>query len=226
MGLIISKKSSYLVLILGSFLTLTASNDASAISLHQIQYIIPNHSPLLNSVSATRVQEEKAEKFIATMGDKAIGFLSNKSLSQASKEQQFKGLLEDHFDMATIGRFALGKNWKIATPAQQNEYQSLFEKLVVSVYSQRFEDYKGEGFDVISSRASGKKDVLVTSYIIPENGSKVQIDWRLRDNNGQYKIIDVIIEGVSMSLTQRSDFSSVIQRGGGNIEVLLNHLRR
>ena len=75
-------------------------------------------------------------------------------------------------------------------------------------------------------RDDGKKDILVNSYIVPKGGSKVKVDWRVREKNGKMKIIDVIIEGVSMSLTQRSDFSSVIQRGGGKIEVLLEHLRK
>ena len=128
--------------------------------------------------------------------------------------------------MSTIGRFALGKNWKSATSAQQKEYSKLFEDLIVRVYSARFNDYKGEAFNVASTQEAGKNDVLVTSYIVPDAGSKVQVDWRVRNKNGSYQIIDVIIEGVSMTMTQRSDFSSVIQRGGGDFEVLLAHLRK
>ena len=174
---------------------------------------------------AAAVEGEAAQKFISQMGDKAISFLSNDALTQTQKESEFRKLINQHFDMSTIGRFALGKNWKNATKQQQAEYQRLFNDLVVKVYAGRFNEYKGEGFDVGSFQNSGKKDILVTSYIVPNNGSKVQVDWRVRNKNGQYKIIDVIIEGVSMSLTQRSDFSSIIQRGGGDIEVLLSHLR-
>ena len=66
----------------------------------------------------------------------------------------------------------------------------------------------------------------MNSSIIPNGGSKIKVDWRVREKNGQMKVIDVVIEGVSMALTQRSDFSSVIQRGGGKIDVLLEHLRK
>ena len=85
--------------------------------------------------------------------------------------------------------------------------------------------YRVHNHPSISVQA-GKNDVLVTSYIVPDAGSKVQVDWRVRNKNGSYQIIDVIIEGVSMTMTQRSDFSSVIQRGGGDFEVLLAHLRK
>lgn len=167
-----------------------------------------------------------ARDMIDKMGEKAISFLSDDSLSQDQKEDRFRELLRAHFDMPTIGRFALGNNWKNANPEQQKEYQKLFEALVVEVYAARFNDYQGQKFEVSSFRDTGKQDVVVTSYIVPDTGSKVQVDWRVRNRNGQYKIVDVIIEGVSMTVTQRSDFSSVIQRGGGNIEVLLDHLRK
>lgn len=181
-------------------------------------------SPVFVNVSVT--DGAKAQKFIDDMGQQAIGFLSNDKLSTAQKESEFRKLLKRNFDMSTIARFASGKNWKTATASQQKEYLRLFENMIVEVYSARFNDYKGEDFDVASFRDNGKKDVLVTSYIVPSNGSKVQVDWRVRNKDGQYKIIDVVIEGVSMSLTQRSDFSSVIQRGGGDFEILLSHLRK
>lgn len=169
---------------------------------------------------------QKAKEFIDEMGVRAISFLSDSRLSQSQKEQKFRQLLKTSFDMSTIARFAMGRYWRTASKSQQTEYKKLFEDMVVDVYASRFGEYKGEKFDVGSFRADGKRDFLVNSSIVPNSGSKIKVDWRVRNKNGQYKIIDVIIEGVSMSLTQRSDFSSVIQRGGGDVEVLLEHLRK
>lgn len=171
-------------------------------------------------------QGQKAQAFVDKMGQRAISFLADSSLTKAQKEQKFRKLLKNSFDMKTIGRFAMGRYWKTASKTQQAEYQKLFEDMIVKVYSGRFNDYKGEKFDVFSYRADGKRDFLVNAAIVPNTGSKVKVDWRVRNKNGQFKIIDVIIEGVSMSLTQRSDFSSVIQRGGGDVEILLDHLRK
>jgi len=89
----------------------------------------------------------------------------------------------------------------------------------------RFFDYSGEHFETRSSRPDGTRDIIVSSFIVPENGTEIQVDWRVRYKKGRYQIVDVIVEGVSMSVTHRSDFSSVIQRGGGNIQALLTHLR-
>ena len=171
-------------------------------------------------------QSVAAQKFIEKLGEDAISFLSNNELSTDAKAKEFRRIMNASFDMKTIGRFVLGKNWRTATPEQQAEYQKLFNNMIVQVYTVRLDNYQGQKFEVGSVRDVGKKDLLVTSHILPTDSPKVKVDWRVRQKNGRYKIIDVLIEGVSMSLTQRSDFSSVIQRGGGDIEVLLEHLRK
>lgn len=209
------------------------SSSASALDFHMSRYSLESfvatpHINSLHMVSAdTKAKElSKSEDFIDTMGKKAISFLSDSSLSQDQKRNRFQSLLKKNYDMKTIGRFALGKNWSLASDSQKSEYLKLFEKMVVDVYSKRFDEYKGQRFEVRSSRDIGKNDKLVNTVILPDSGPEVDVDWRVRDKNGKQQIIDVVIEGVSMSLTQRSDFSSVIQRGGGgSIEPLLDHLR-
>lgn len=167
-----------------------------------------------------------ARDFVEQMGTSAISFLGNESFSQSQKESEFKKLLRNSFDMKTIGRFALGSYWNTASAQQREEYLRLFETMVIRVYAARFNEYDGQKLDVASFREDGK-DTLVTSYIVsPQSGEKIKVDWRVRNKGGAHKIVDVIIEGVSMAMTQRSDFSSVIQRGGGNVQVLIDHLKK
>lgn len=170
--------------------------------------------------------EDSAKNFISSMGDRGINFLGNGSMTEQQKAAEFRKLLNDSFDMNTIGRFALGTYWGKATPAQQKEYLKLFNDMIVKVYSRRFSEYNGQKFEVASARKENDKDSMVTSYIVPSSGPKVRVDWRVRNKNGAHKIVDILVEGVSMSMTQRADFASVIQRGGGDIEVLLTQLRK
>jgi phospholipid transport system substrate-binding protein len=167
-----------------------------------------------------------AKDFIISMGQRGIDFLANPNITIEAKKAEFAKLLDSSFDMSTIGRFSLGTYWKVATPAQKKEYQKLFRSMIIKVYSQRFSDYKGQNFDVQSVRKETDKDYIVTSFIVPDDGAKVQVDWRVRHKNGGYKVVDIIVENVSMAQTQRADFASVIQRGGGNVDVLLDHLRK
>ncbi|HEY8191843.1 MAG TPA: ABC transporter substrate-binding protein [Alphaproteobacteria bacterium] len=166
------------------------------------------------------------QKFIEGMAQRAVDFLANTTMSQDQKAVEFRNLLQDSFDLETIGRFALGRYWNTATPEQRKEYQRLFRDMVVKVYSNRFKEYQGQKVETRSHRNDANGDVIVTSFIVPETGAEIQVDWRTRNKNGKWKIVDVIVEGVSMSVTQRSDFSSVIQRGGGDMKVLLDYLRK
>ncbi len=186
--------------------------------------VIPSTSSLMVSVNAER--SDAAEDFISAMANDAISFLGDESLSDADKQKRFTKLLTQSFDMNTIGRFALGRYWRISSAEQRKEYQNLFRSMIVDVYSRRFGEYNGQNLEIRGSRFDNEKDVTVNSFIVPQDGGQeIQVDWRVRKKNGSYKVIDVMVEGVSMALTQRSDFSSVIQRGGGEVSVLLAHLR-
>lgn len=169
-----------------------------------------------------------ARNFIDNMATRALSFLKNDNLSQAQKREKFRVLLTESFDINTLARFALGRYWRTASEEQRDTYIDLFKQMVVEVYSKRFNDYEGQRFTIENARMANDTDVIVTSKVLPpkgEDGQTIKIDWRVRYKDSSYQIIDVIVEGVSMSLTKRSDFSSVIQRGGGNVAVLLEHLR-
>lgn len=178
------------------------------------------------ATSAGAEVSQGAFKFVQSTAERGLKFLSNPNADTSAKKQEFKKLLDGSFDLDTIGRFALGTNWRVATPAQQQEYLALFRKMVVDVYTARFNDYKGQKFEAKSFRSISPTDTLVTSFIVPaDGGQNVQVDWRVRYKGGTYKIVDVLVSGVSMSVTQRSDFAAVIQRGGGNVSVLIDHLK-
>ena len=177
-------------------------------------------------VSAEKIKVgEGAERFIEKMASKALSFLADETLSQDKKKAEFTNLLNESFDMKTISRFSLGRYWRVSSDQQKKEYQKLFKDMIIEVYSDRFLEYSGQKFETRGYRPDGTKDTIVTSFVITDEGPDVQVDWRVRYKNGKYQVVDVIVEGVSMSVTQRSDFSSVIQRGGGDVKVLLAHLR-
>ena len=168
---------------------------------------------------------KKSREFVDSLGQKAIDFISDESLSEVQKERKFRVLLESKFDLKTIARFALGRYFREADKEQRKEYYELFREMVVNVYSSRFNEYSGEKLVVSEALKDGPRDVLVKSHITPKSGPKVTVEWRIRHKNGEYKVVDVIVEGVSMSVTQRSEFASIIDRGGGNIDALITHLK-
>jgi len=166
-----------------------------------------------------------AAGFVEQLGNRALATFS-RGLSAEQATQEFRTLLVEGFDLQAIGRFVLGRYWNTATPAQQQEYLKLFENMIVDAYAQRFRQYSGETFKVINSRQENERDHIVTTQIVRPNGPPVNVDWRVRDKGGnQFNIVDVIVEGVSMSVTQRSEFASVVQQRGGQVEGLLAAMR-
>ena len=175
--------------------------------------------------AAASPQQIEAEGFIKSMTSRGIGLLSNQSLSREQRVGEFRKILRASFDVNAIAKFSLGQYWKASTEGQRQDYVRLFEKMILDVYSKRFDDYKGEAITVSGSEAKGE-DIIVSSAIVPPSGPNVKVDWRVRKRANGYKVIDVIIEGVSMALTQRSDFASVIERGGGSVDVLIAHIKQ
>ena len=187
----------------------------------------PAHNSVFIQINANQneARQADAKKFVNSMANRGIGFLSNPDFTREQQIAEFRTLLKDNFDMARIGRFAMGTYWRSASEKERREYLKLFEKKVVDAYAGRFAEYGGQELEVRDTRPEGKKDILVQSVILDNTGPEVNVDWRVRYSNGGYKVIDVVVEGVSMALTQRSDFASVIQRGGGDVGVLIAHLK-
>lgn len=172
-------------------------------------------------------QAENARKFIQNLGDTAIKILSDKSVTKEAAAKTFHDMLVNDFDLDLLGKFALGgNNWKSATPAQRQEYQKLFEKLVVQIYNDRFSLYNGETWTVVEGKAEDDRDTYVSGLIQKPNASAkpVHVDWRVRNKGGRQQVIDVIVEGVSMTVTQRSEFAAVIQKSGGDLDAFLKTL--
>lgn len=168
-----------------------------------------------------------AGKFIQKLGDEAIAAIANASISQQQRSDKFRAILRDSFDLTTIGRFVIGRSWNAATPEQQKEYMDLFQDLVIKTYGDRMTLYTGEGFVVIGVRPESEKDTIVNSQITHPDGSKpTTIDWRVRQRDGKLGVIDVVVEGVSLSVTQRQEYAAVIQNNNGQISALLDKMRQ
>lgn len=171
---------------------------------------------------------KRAEDFINTLSARAIALVSNQGTDQDTRREKFAVLLANGFDMHWIGQFVLGRNWNLATPEQRTEYLDLFERIIVYTYSKRFSDYSGQQVRVTGHRlGKHKKYVFVKSNIFDplRGGSKINVAWRMLPKDESFKIVDVVIEGVSMGVSQRNEYNSVIQRNGGKIAALITAMR-
>jgi len=168
---------------------------------------------------------KQAGGFVQSLGDQAIAIITDKSLDAGHREQRFHEMFVTSFDVPAIGRFVLGRYWRTATDPQRAEFLKLFEDMIVKTYNNRFTEYKGEQFAVTGARADGDSALVTTDVAQPGGRPPVKVEWRVLDEQGKPRIVDVVIEGVSMSVTQQQEFGSVIQRNGGQVDGLLATMR-
>lgn len=164
--------------------------------------------------------------FVKDMGDKAFASLSEADLTPEERAERFRMLLNEAFDLPRIARFTLGRYWRTATDAEKTEFVELFEKFVIQAYSARFRDLSGKKLNVIQAREVSASQALVLSEILIPGKPAVKINWRVRSKDENHKIVDVMVEGISMSVTQRDEFAAVIRQTGGRIGGLIEALRR
>ena len=166
-----------------------------------------------------------ADDFIRQVGNEAIQSLTNQALNDEQRKERFREILNRTFKIRLIARFTLGRYWRRATKEQRKEYVGLFEDFVVMAYAARFRDYSGENFSVGVVRDINARDKLVNSKLVLKDGTAIPVHWRVRTGD-TYKIIDVLVEGVSMAITQREEFAAIISQRGGEVEGLLAALRK
>jgi phospholipid transport system substrate-binding protein len=167
---------------------------------------------------------QDAAAFISNLGAQGMQVLGP-SVPQQQRAARFRQLLDSHFDMPEISRFVLGPYSRTMAPAAQQEFQPLFREYVVQAYTTRLAPYGGLPFQVTGTRPYGGETV-VTSQVQRAQGNPVQIDWHVMNRGGRMLVTDVVVDGVSMKATQRSEFASIIQRNGGQPDALLAALRQ
>ena len=181
---------------------------------------------LVRRTAKAAVSADDAKKFMEGLGENALSSLTGANLSAEERATRFRALLVAHFDMLGISKFALGRYWKIANEAQQAEFQKLFEDLLVQSYGKAFARYGAEKFKVTGAHSNDDGSMLVNSTVDQPGGDLIRLDWRVEDQSGTTRIIDLLVEGVSLRTTHRSDFASAIQSNGGTIAGLLDAVRQ
>jgi len=161
---------------------------------------------------------------ISNLGREALAVLG-KGTNESQRVARFRELLREDFDVPGIARFALGRYWNTATEEQRAEFVKLFENYVAAAYATRLAEYAGEQFKVTGSRPDGDGAIVSSQILRPAGSAPIKVDWRLTGRNGNYKISDVSVDGISMAVTQRSEFASVIQHSGGQLQGLIAMLR-
>jgi phospholipid transport system substrate-binding protein len=199
---------------------LTKSRLCSSIAAGALILSLVVSPPIAGAASAAT----DPTAMITDLGTQGIQSLGQAATS-AERIARLGRLFQQEFDINGIGLFALGSYRRVATPAEQQEFFRLYPEFTVRAFHARLNNYQGAPFRVIGRRMFGN-ETIVSSEILPAGGGRVQVDWHLADNGGQYRVTDVTIGGMSMKVALRDQFASWIETNGGRVNALLAVMRQ
>jgi len=160
---------------------------------------------------------------IERTADEVIAILRDEGLSRDQRKERIETIAYERFDFTTMSRLVLARNWRRLSPEQQEEFEREFKEYLALSYGDRIDRYEQERVEIVGQRQEPRGDVTVKTRIVGGEYEGADVDYRLRERGGQWRVIDVIIEGISLVSNYRDQFQEVMARGGP--EHLLDALR-
>ena len=178
---------------------------------------------LLLVVAGPARADEGAGGFIRELAANVLPQLTDPATPVEERRARFREVLSRDFDLDKIGKLVLGRHWRRAKPAQRADFRELLENYLSGLYTNRFEDLAGLQIKVDGVREFEGWSMVYTTAT-RTGGQPVLLDWRVDRKDGGYAITDLVIEGVSMVIAQREEFSAIVLESGG-LDGLLLRLR-
>lgn len=173
------------------------------------------------------VNVAQADAFVRKVASEGIEDIINANVPQNVKQQRFEKLFNETLDLDFIGQFVLGRYWKTATPEQRKAFIKVYRELNIKTWSARFDEFKGKSFVFNGSTPStSKNQIFINSTVAMDQGEPAKVVWRVKQNGDSFKIVDIIIENVSLAITARNEYTAFIKNNGGNIDALIADLQK
>ena len=176
--------------------------------------------------AAAALDTKKAATFLADLQEQAASRLGDASISEQEKEAHFRKLFNENFAVPAIGRFVIARYWRGASEADQSEFLAVFEDAMVQRFLPLLAENSSERFTIGNVTADSRNEdmALIDSRIDRPEGEPYRVTWRVRETDGTFKILDIVAEGVSMAITLRSEYGTVLKNNGGKLPPLTEAL--
>ncbi len=166
---------------------------------------------------------ESAVAFTKEVTDAATKAFSDENPTYEEKLADFQMVLSEALALDVIGKFMMGETYKALSEEQRARYDAVFPEYITRQYADQFADIVGRPLEVSDAKPFGKKDVIVRTQFTRTDASPVPVDWRVRRlKSGEQKMIDIIVNGVSIMLVKREEFSAFLAQN--DVDALLAQL--
>ena len=152
--------------------------------------------------------------------------LLRQSSNGKSRAPALQKIMESRANVPLWARFSAGRAWREMDKSQQNEFVGAFSQYLAVTYARRFDEYAGDPKVTIGNAIdAGKKGIVVPSPIQMGTNEPVAVEWLVSDRGGRIEVVDLIIEGISLAATQREEINAMLDKRGGDVDVLIADLR-
>ncbi len=166
----------------------------------------------------------KSRLFIESLGQEVLTKIASKNITEKQRERNFRELYTRAFDNNYICQFVLGRHWKKINKKTQEEFVKSFNEYLIMIYAPKFKGWSGK-FKTIGSQVENNMYVVAMQLVTNSNSpTSLNLNWRMILKNKEFKILDVNIDGVSMLVTQRAEFSSVIKNHPLGVKGLIKQM--
>lgn len=171
---------------------------------------------------------DPAIAFVENLADEFITKIFTAKSSEKAKVDNFRKTFLKNCDLDFISKFVLGKAWRTASAENKESFTKLFSENVILTWAGRFKEYNGQTIKITGTRPAQSGQLYVDSQVISPvpNTAPIALVWRLKNVDGNYKIVDLIIEGVSMAMSYRNEYAAILQASGGDIAKLTESLEK
>lgn len=181
---------------------------------------------LFSAAAHADVDAAKAEAFVKKVTQEGIEEIINANVSQKVKDQRFEKLFNDALDLNFIGQFVLGRYWRTASTEQKKGFISAYRELNIQTWSQRFDEFKGKKFIFQGTSPSNSANQIFVNTMVPmDQGTPAKVVWRVKQTGNTFKIVDIVIENVSLAITARNEYTAYIKAAPNGIDDLIKDLK-
>lgn len=144
--------------------------------------------------------------------ERVIGILQDKSLDRETQWTRIGTVINDSFDFRSMSQSVLATNWKKATPEERQRFVEFFSQYLEETYRTKIESYSNQRVEYVGETVRGQRAVVETLIVTDSN--EIPVNYKLKNNNGEWYAYDVVIEGVSLVSNYRSTFAAIVNNDG------------
>ena len=166
--------------------------------------------------------DSNIENYVHKLMNESLAVLNNDSMSHEAKTTKVRQMLDNDMDTNWMGRFTLGRIIKTLSETQATSFITTYRSYVINSYARAVSMYKGEKVEIISVQKMDEEFSIVKTQVHKSDGNLINVNYLVHELNGQFKVCDVITEGISLINSQKAEYGSVI--AGSSIDTFIEDL--